>query len=244
MNPSDLPLYAQLKSTFIKDITSGRLQPGERLPSHRDLGIHYGVSYMTVRRAIEELIRDGYVYSVPGKGTFVTISEKQQAEEGPFISFTQDMARRGMVASSQLLSSGVITANISLANIMGVAIGTPLNMLSRLRLANDEPIAIQVAYLPYNRFPDLLSHDFSRQSLYAVLREIYHVVFDSSISAVEATLANEEEARLLGMTTPSALLITEQTTKDERGIAFEYVRSAYRADRYKMSLQSSKGSGS
>jgi GntR family transcriptional regulator len=238
----DLPLYAQLKHTFVNQIISGQWQPGERLPSHRNLGTHYGVSYMTVRRAIEALVRDGYLYSVPGKGTFVAISEKQQAEEGPFISFTQDMQRRGMVASSRLISSGMITASISLAHIMRVAIGTPLNMLSRLRLANDEPIAIQVAYLPYNRFPDLLSHDFSRQSLYAVLQETYHVIFGGSISAVEATLANDDEARLLGLTMPSALLVTEQTTQDEQGSVFEYVRSAYRADRYKMSLQSSKGS--
>jgi len=241
MMTSDLPLYVQLKTTFIEEITSGRLQPGERLPSHRDLGTRYKMSYMTVRRAIDELTRGGYVYSVPGRGTFVNTNDKQQAEEGPFVSFTQDMQRRGMVASSHLLSSGVIAANTSLANIIGVSIGTPLNMLSRVRLADDEPIAIQVAYLPYKRFPDLLSHDLSRQSLYAVLRDIYNVVFDSNISAVEATLASEEEARLLGLTVPLALLITEQTTKDEQGVVFEYVRSAYRADRYKMSLQSSKG---
>lgn len=241
MTSSTLPLYAQLKAVFVEAITSGQLESGSRLPSHRDMSVQHNVSYMTVRRAIDELVRDGYVQSIPGKGTYVAVAPKQQAEAGPFVSFTQDMVRRGMRPSSRLLSIVTIGANTSLAHIMEVGIGTPLWMLERLRLADDAPMALQTAYLPTVRFPDLLDHDFGSGSLYSILREHYRVIFDSSTSAVEATLASEQEARLLGVTPPVALLITEQITKDERGRVFEYVRSAYRADLYKMSLHQGAG---
>ncbi|MDZ4770044.1 MAG: GntR family transcriptional regulator [Chloroflexota bacterium] len=238
---SSLPLYAQLKAVFVEAITSGQLESGSRLPSHRDLSAQHKVSYMTVRRAIDELVREGYVHSVPGRGTYVTVAPKQQAESGPFVSFTQDMAGRGMRASSQVLSAAIVGANTSLAYIMDVPIGAQLWMLVRLRLADDAPMALQTACLPSARFPNLLDHDFSSGSLYAILRERYGVQFDSSTSAVEAALAGADEAALLGVTPPVALLITEQITKDEQGSIFEYVRSAYRADLYKMSLHQESG---
>src|SRR5699024_6436119 len=120
------------------------------------------------------------------------------------------------------------------AKIFKIDIGARVIILHRLRMADGEPIALQKAFLPYQRFPDLLTHDFSVESLYDVLRDQYGVVFARSDYAVEAALAEEWEAQLLHLTLPAALLITEQTTVEASGAVIEHVRSAYRGDRYKM----------
>lgn len=236
---STLPLYAQLKAAIVRDIRNGTLMPGARIASQRDLSEQFTMSHMTVRRALNDLLNAGIIYTIPGKGMYVSISEKVEAESGPFVSFTEEMQRRGLNSASKLLERGVITANMSLAQIFRTEIGTRLLVLHRLRLADGEPIALQRAYLPYARFPDLLTHDFGVESLYAVLRSQYGVVFVNSSYAVEAALAEEWEAQLLNLSLPAALLITEQSTEEEGGTVIEYVRSAYRGDRYKM--RSNKG---
>lgn len=233
MDPT-LPLYAQLKAAIVDDIRRGTLKPGARLASQRDLSEQFAMSHMTVRRALNDLLNAGVIYTIPGKGMYVNSDEKVEAETGPFVSFTEEMQRRGLKGSSRLLESSVITANTALAQIFRIEIGTRLVELHRLRLADGEPIALQKAYLPYARFPDLLTHDFGVESLYAVLRQDYGVIFASSSYAVEAALAEEREAHLLNLSLPAALLITEQSTEEEGGTVIEYVRAAYRGDRYKM----------
>lgn len=241
MNAAPLPLYAQLKSAIVADIRSGKLQPGGRIPSQRDLGVQHGISHMTVRRALNELLSDGVIVAIPGKGIYVASDDKEQAETAPFVSFTEDMAQRGLHASNRVIDQGVISANTALANLLQVEIGAAVVYLQRLRLADGEPIAVQTAYLPYPRFPDLLTYDFGQHSLYAILRGRYGVALGSSRSAVEAALADAREAEWLGLTLPAALLVTEQITEDAAGLPFEYVRSQYRADRYKMRLGTHKG---
>ncbi len=231
---STLPLYAQLKAAILDDIRIGTLKPGARIASQRDLSEQFAMSHMTVRRALNDLLNAGVIYTIPGKGMYVSTNEKVEAESGPFVSFTEEMRRRGLVSSSIVLASSIITANTALAQIFRIQIGAKLVELHRLRLADGEPIAVQLAYLPYGRFPDLLSHDFGVESLYTVLRQDYGVVFANSTYAVEAALAGEQEAQLLKLSLPAALLITEQSTEEEGGAVIEYVRAAYRGDRYKM----------
>src|SRR5688500_2382702 len=97
-----LPLYAQLKESIIAAIARGALAPGDQSPSQRCLGERYGMSHMTVRRAISELMNEGVISTSPGKGLYVT-ERKQPAESGPLTGFSEEMARRGMRASSKLL---------------------------------------------------------------------------------------------------------------------------------------------
>jgi GntR family transcriptional regulator len=239
IDPATLPLYAQLKAAIIDSIRNGTLKPGARIASQRDLSEQFSMSHMTVRRALNELLNAGVIYTIPGKGMYVS-GEKVEAESSPFVSFTEEMQRRGLQSSSKLIEADIVVANMVLAQIFKVGIGTRLYVLHRLRLADGEPIALQKAYLPYARFPDFLKHNFSVESLYTVLRQKYGVIFASSTYAVEAALAEEWEAKHLKLSLPAALLITEQVTQEQGGTVIEHVRSAYRGDRYKM--QSEKGS--
>lgn len=228
-----LPLYAQLKESLISAIARGEFMPGDRLPSQRILCERYGMSHMTVRRTISELINEGIIYAIPGKGLYVN-GRKQDAESGPLIGFTEDMARRGMRASSKVLAAEIIGASTVLASALGVAVGTPLVYLRRLRLADGEPMALQGSYLPHALVPGLLKHDLEHGSLFELLRNDYRLHLARGTTVVEAALANEEQARLLGLSLPAPLLIVEQLTYLDTGQAIEFVRTAYRGDRYRL----------
>jgi GntR family transcriptional regulator len=235
MNPA-LPLYAQLKGTLIDAITCGDLRPGDQLPSQRALCDEYGMSHMTVRRAISELINEGVIYAIPGKGIYVA-AQKQDAEAGPLVGFTEDMARRGMKASSQILAAEIVGASTVLAQVLSVPVCTPLVYLRRLRLTDGEPMALQSGYLPHILCPGLLEHDLEHASLFALLRGVYGLHLANSTTAIEAALTDKEQAALLDLPFPSALLITEQITYLDTGQPIEFVRTAYRGDRYRLRLQ-------
>jgi GntR family transcriptional regulator len=197
------------------------------------LGEEYSLSHMTVRRAINELISEGVIYAQQGRGLFVA-EPKQNAELGPLYSFTEDMALRGMKASSRVLEARTISASTMLAQTLQVMVGSPLVHLQRLRLADDEPMAIQSAYLPQALCPGLLDHSLENISLYQLLRGHYRLNLVDSQTAAGADLASEQEADLLRLTLPAALLVTEQITYLDNGKPIEYVRSVYRGDRYRL----------
>jgi len=190
---------------------------------------------MTVRRAINELLHEGVIFAIPGKGLYVA-ERKQDAESEPLRSFTEEMARRAMRASSQVLAAKVIGASTVLARALSVEVGAQLAYLYRLRLADGVPMALQVSYLRHALCPGLLEHDLEHGSLYTVLRDVYGLHLAHSTRAVEAALADEERAALLQLTPPAALLIVEQLTYLDSGQAVEFSRTTYRGDRYRLPL--------
>jgi GntR family transcriptional regulator len=230
-----LPLYAQLKESLIAAIGRGDLAPGDQIPSQRILCERYGMSHMTVRRAISELFNEGVIYGIPGKGLYVT-ERKQDAESGPLIGFTEDMAQRGMLVSNQVLTAEIVGASTVLSSALGVEVGTSLVYLRRLRLADGVPMALQGSYLPHALCPGLLEHDLTRRSLFDLLRNEYHLHLADGRATVEAALADEEQAALLDLALPVPLLIVEQLTYLDSGQAIEFVRTAYRADRYRLRM--------
>lgn len=228
-----IPLYAQLKEAIISSIANGEVGPDDRLPSQRELCEQHNMSLLTVRRAIDELLNEGIIYAIPGKGLYV-VPPKEEAETGPLISFTEEMARRGMVASSQLLSAEIVGASTILARTLDVSIGSRLVYLRRLRLAENELIAVQTSYLVEALCPGILKDDLENGSLYATLRNTYGLSLTDSSVTVEAALSDDETANLLGLPSPAALLITEQITLIDSGRPIEFTRTLYRADRYRV----------
>lgn len=230
--------YLQLKHGVISDISCGNYKPHDRLPSQRDLGKQYALSHMSVRRAINELVSEGVIYARPGKGLYVA-ENKQEAELGPLFGFTEDMALRGMTASSRVLDADLVAASASLAHLLKVPVGAPLVYLRRLRLADDEPMAIQASYLPHALCPGLLGllkEGQGQLSLFALLRQHYNLKLADGDTAAEAALASPEEAELLGLSLPAALFVTEQITFLDDGRPVEFVRSVYRGDRYRLHM--------
>lgn len=233
--------YLRVKEDILAGIADGLYPPHSKLPSQRDLGVDHGVSHMTVRRAINELVRDGAIYTRAGSGLYVA-EPKVDAEAGPLIGFTEDMARRGMRASSRLLECSMVSASTVLATTLRVVVGQPLVCVRRLRLAEDEPMALQTNYLPAALCPGLPAKDLEGGSLFEILKSDYGLRLVDAETAVSAELASEAEAGLLHLEPPASLLVTEQITYLDNDQPIEFVRSLYRGDRYRLRVERRKPS--
>ena len=230
---SGTPLYAQLADLLHKQIQGHQLLPDTQLPSERELCEQHAISRITVRKAMDELLHEGLVYTCVGKGTYVA-EPKLSEELQPFSSFTEDMQRRGMAVSSQVLESALVPCDDFLAARLHVPRGAEVINLHRLRLADGLPIAIQRTCLPHHLCPDLLQYDFSLRSLLDVLRTEYGLKLARADTSIEAALARFDEIRLLQLSSPAAVLISEQTTYLDSGVVIEWTRSVFRGDRYRL----------
>lgn len=226
------PLYLQLKNALVADIDAGQYKPHERLMSERELGEKFKVSRMTVRQALTAMIRDGILYTQAGKGTYVNASKIKQ-ELQALTGFSQDMTARGTVASGQVLEARIVPATLTLAAIFSVPMNTELVLLSRLRLSDGMPLAIEVAYILHRVCAGILEYDFSKESLYNVLATRYNTILVRAEQTMEASLATPKEAELLQTTSPAPVLRIERLSYNEQNTLVEFVVSVYRGDRYK-----------
>jgi GntR family transcriptional regulator len=230
------PLYLQLKDTLVADIKAGRYHVHQRLPSERELSERYKVSRMTARQALLDLAREGLVYTRVGKGTFVADSKIDQ-QLRTVTGFSQDIRARGSQPSSVVLEAKIIPATPEVASALHILIGADVITLARVRLADGKALAVETAYLPSTLCPNLLQHDFSIESLYHILEKEYGFLLTQADQTIEASLATTQEAELLKLTPPAAMLHMERLTVRQDGQPIEYVLSTYRGDRYKFRSQ-------
>src|SRR5688500_17871136 len=167
------PLYLQLKNALVADRGAGHYKPQERLMCERERGGKFKVSRMTVRQALTEMIREGILYTQVGKGTYVSESKIKQ-ELQALTGFSQDMAARGSVTSGQVLEARIIPATLTLAAIFSMPMNTEFVILSRLRLSDGIPLAIEEAHILHRVCPGILEYDFSKESLYNILATRYN----------------------------------------------------------------------
>ncbi len=229
------PLYLQLKNALVADIDAGQYKPHQRLLSERELGEKFKVSRMTVRQALNEMIRDGILYTQVGKGTFVSESKIDQQLRN-LTGFSQEISTRGARPSSKVLSAQVLPASAHMAAVLKVMQGAEVIELSRLRLSNELPLCIEVAHVPHYLCPNILRNDFSRESLYRVFESDYGHRLVRAEQTMEASLADARELELLQMIAPASVLRIERFTYNQQDILLEYVTSAYRGDLYKFRL--------
>ncbi len=232
------PIFQQIRAQIDKAIAAGELGPDQRIPSERELSTRFGVSRMTVRQALDAMIQDGRLYALSGKGTFVA-SRRPKLEQPlhHLTGFTQDMERRGLRPSSRTLEVGTIPASLELARLLDIAPQAEAVRVSRLRLANDQPLAIEVVHLPSWRVPGILGHDLGTHSLYQVLERHYGIRPARARQTMEASEPDTDEAGLLGLERPYPVLRITRSSSDQTGHVIEYVRSVYRGDRYQLTVE-------
>ena len=138
-----------------------------------------------------------------------------------------------MVASGQVLEARIIPATLTLAAIFSAPMNTEFVLLSRLRLSDGLPLAIEEAYIRHQVCLGILQYDFSKESLYNTLATHYNTILVRAEQTMEAGLATSKEAELLQITPPSPVLRIERLSYNEQNLLVEYVKSTYRGDRYK-----------
>ena len=231
---SSVPIYSQVEQMVMDMIESGRLSAGQRVPSEREIAERLGISRMTVRAGISNLVAEGYLYSVPGKGTFV-FSPKVRQDLLELTSFTEDMRNRGLKPGARLLGIGVTDqASETVYRALELPGEEDVVCVRRLRTADEEPMCLETSYLPKNRVPWLPEEDLESGSLYRALED-HGIELIRAEEHLEATVVRETESNLLTLPVGSPALLIERTMYTEGDRPIEYVKSLYRGDRYRFS---------
>lgn len=223
--------YQRVQESLAEEIARGRRAPGSRLPPERAMAEHFGVSRVTLRRALAELERAGIVardaggWSVAGP----RIGEPPNA----LMSFSEMAESRGLTPRARVLATRVRPATIDEAETLGLAPGAALFELERLRLMDDVPIMIDRSSIPLAFAPGLVEIDFSSASLYRELEGRHGLRPVRARFAVEAVAADEHQAALLELEPGEPLLRCQQLTEDETGRPIEMCEMVYRGDRYR-----------
>ncbi len=215
----------------VLDLIEG-LGVGQAIPSERQLSAELGVSRLTLRAALDELAREGYVIRRRGSGTFV--SEPKIAQELTMTSFTEDMRRRGMDPGSRTLGLEVVPAGARLGRFLHVSPSEPIVVAKRLRLADRETMAIETLHVREALVPGLTQRDLDGQSFYEILRDRFGIVIAGGAQTIEPTVTNEEESEALGIPLHSPAFLFERVTHSESNEIVEFVHSIYRGDRYRL----------
>ncbi|AEE97230.1 GntR family transcriptional regulator [Mahella australiensis] len=234
---SPIPIYYQIKERMRALIEAGDLKPGMQVPSERELCDEYGVSRMTVRQAISELVKEGVLYRLRGKGTFVAEPKLDQ----PIMqlsSFSEDMHKRGMQAGAKTVDIKAVHEDIShVRRALRLEDEEPALKIERLRFADGVPMVFEVSYFSYRRFYALEKADLEHCSLYNILEQQFGAHPVSAKETLEAALADSYIASMLGIEEGAPVIMVIGVTYDEDDVPIEYVRSYYRGDRYKFYLE-------
>jgi GntR family transcriptional regulator len=234
---SPIPYHYQLTEIIRKLIAQEQWRKGDKLPSEREFCETFGISRITVRKALDSLAVEGLVRTNKGIGTFV--SEKKYPEKWASfpIGFTDSLASQGYRIETQVLALETIPPTEKISEELGLARGSLVVHLHRLRFIAQEPILIVSSYLPQGLVPGIEQNDFTHQSLYQVLRSNYGLKLDRVKRGIEAVAATEQEAMLLEIGVGAPLLQIESITYTPEGKPVEYFLAKRRGDRTRFELE-------
>ncbi|WP_100010400.1 GntR family transcriptional regulator [Lentibacillus sediminis] len=234
---SPLPIYYQLAEEIKQLIRSGELAPGDLLPSEREYAEKYNISRMTVRQAINNLVTEGLIYRQKGRGTFIADRKFEQNLAG-LTSFSEDMKKRGLTPSSKLLSFQLIEPDEATLENLSLGANEKVYEIVRIRMASDLPVAVETSYIPWKVAGDLQEADWP-DSFYQFIEEKLGLTIAYGDQTIEAVLASDFEISHLNIEQGSPVLLMQRITHlhDEPKTPLEYVKSAYRADKYKFRMR-------
>lgn len=232
-NPS-LPLYLQVEATLKEMIEDTVYSLGEQIPSERELSDQLGVSRMTVRRAIQNLIWHGLLERRSTSGTYV---RQPQVLRGmgkeKTMGLTQLLKQEGTIAGSKLVSFEVKRAPLKIAEKLNLRLGSLVAVLRRLRMVDGQPFCVETSYLPYEFVPGLKADDFTKAdvSLYAIMQDNYGIRFDKNDETLKISFATLEEAELLEIQEGDPVLLLRSVVMDDTDRCVEYLKSVNHPER-------------
>jgi DNA-binding GntR family transcriptional regulator len=230
---SRLPLHQQIYEILRGNMLRGKWVAGEMFPTELELIDEYRVSRATIRQVMDRLVSEGLVHRQRGRGTFISEPTLEQGLSR-IISFTEDMRRRGLVSETRILAAEIIPAVEDIANVLKIQTGESVAYLKRLRIANYEPMCIEESHLIYGLCPGIFDDDFSVQPLRETLEKKYNIHITRALQKIHASVAGQETAKLLRVTSPAALLFIERTSYNEYDVPVEFLRLYFRGDRYSL----------
>jgi GntR family transcriptional regulator len=225
-----VPMHQQVYLDLRGSLDDGTWKPDDRLPTERDLAGHYGVSLITVRRALAELVHEGRIERTRGRGTFV-LRRRLDRDIASRASFADEMQERGLDPETRLVSARPESATLPVATALALEPGSPTLYLERLRLAGGEPYLLEQVHLPAERFPGLLARDLEHASLYELMAIRYGTPVVRAREALEPVLLQTREAGLLAQRRGAAALLIEGIAYATDDTPVEFGRTFVRGDR-------------
>jgi GntR family transcriptional regulator len=231
----DPPKYYQVKRSVVEKIDNDEFKLGAMIPSERELMGVFNVSRITIRKAIEELEQEGYLYKVQGKGTYVKGDQNRQ-DLISLTSCTQDVIRLGMTPSRKVLVNKIVSADKKRQHQLELVENENVFCLSRIYYADSEPINYTTTFLPYKYINGIEKHDFSRESLYEVIEKEYNIQIYRAERTIEAVIAHGEIAEYLDVNEGIPLLLFQCVTYGKilgKEYPIETFKCSYRSDKFK-----------
>ncbi|MBI9052086.1 MAG: GntR family transcriptional regulator [Anaerolineaceae bacterium] len=227
---SPVPAYYQIQKVIIDKIEQGEWVPKTQIPSERELTEMFDVSRMTLRHALQELVVQGFLVKQKGLGTFV--AEPRIAQKlTSLTSFSEDMLSRGKKPSSEILEFDFTTVDHEISVALSVPLGESVVVVKRLRFADNEPMAIERAYLYFPGCDQIVRQDFEN-SIYTVLKQKFDLFPTRAHQKMRADHASKDECALLSIPNNTPILRLNRVTFDQNERPFEYTRTVYRGDKY------------
>jgi GntR family transcriptional regulator len=238
-----ITVHGQIEDWLADAIATGRLAPGDRLPTEQDLAAWLGVSRMTLRHALAELAQRGLVTRTVGRsgGTFVA-EPKVEQDLTVLAGFSEQLRRSGLVAGARVLAAAQIPASPAASAALEIGPGSPVYEVRRLRLAGGQPILIEHSLFPAARCPGLLEYRLDG-SLYELLEEKYGQRPYRAKEVLEPVAAGVREAEALGVAEGAPLMLVERTAYGRNGEPLEFARDLFRGDRTRVVVWTSEIAG-
>ncbi len=236
---SPAPLYHQVREALLSRLREGEYREGDLIPTERELVDTFQVSRITVSRAIDDLVREGYLVAQQGKGTFVA-RRKIQRHVPQMKSFSQEMREEGHRPGSRLLFLGHRRVDERVAGALNLQLDSWVWVVERLRLADDEPMCVSVAYLNLPPGVTLTPADLEREvSLWSLL-EKHGIKLARRVENIQAVPAGQRECDLLLIDQGAPLLLVEGTVFSDEDVPIEYHEIYNRGDRYTYTVQTGR----
>lgn len=201
------------------------MEPGEKIPSERQLCAIYNISRTTVRNAITDLEYQGIVKRIQGKGTFVGQPRSQKQNLSHYYSFTEETKKRGMVPHSEILEYHIFQADPAIQAILGLSEGEDVIEFLRLRKANEDPMMLERSFIPYADFPEISRKLLEDHPLYGIFEEVYQRKIHRVQERFSVGMLDKKQASLLEEKPHQPCLNIERKSYDASGKLIEYTTS-------------------
>ncbi len=232
-----VPKYYRIEEVMLARMADGTWAPGALIPSEPELCREFGVSRITVRKAVGDLVHDGKLVAVQGKGTFVAIPKLPERFVQRAFGIYEDMERRGLLLTTTVLRQEVIPAPREAAERLGMSEAEKVHAIVRVRAVEGERILVSTTYVPEALCPNLINDELTSGSLYRLLRTRYNLRIAYGNRSLEAVAAGPWEARLLEVALASPLLRLDSVAYLPDGRAFEYSQTLQRGDRARVEVE-------
>jgi GntR family transcriptional regulator len=236
---SFMPMYYQLKDLIKDKIKNNEWKTDDRIPSESELIAQYGVTHHTVLKALNELAREGLIYTKKGTGRFVSpnkLIEKLEILE----SYTSSLKERNIEPDIRIIAKELITPDQYIARMLQLTEGEKVIKIERVSYIDDQPNVCLLSYIPYKIAPKLMDIDLQDKSIYELLKELYSIILMKAHNYIEANFAEEHISDMLNIKEGTMILVNEGIDFTGDDVPVEYTKIIYKGDRYKFYIESHK----